>query len=262
MKLLELREFCEEAYKFLRYGNPPIDEQLELWLPEVDHIPSEALPWIMANIKSTKDTLPKNLPRMLKRQWKEYQNAHPEKFTQAEESPDYNCSDCHGGGVLHFKAPDLANKKNPLIYTYVAICNSCAASHKKFGRIQHEGGKTSRKNEAGAWIPDGPYISPMMKLTKQEIIDKGYIFLPADNPYAEKIDEMPKELSYSKLKKYETLIRREHHEDLARQGQELIDEGFTKHEAVKAVNQAIVIRAKQARQSTNPGDIIKELFDI
>jgi hypothetical protein len=174
MKLIEFTDFIEEIYKYYRYKNPPTSDEIAEWLLEVEFIASEALPWIFSNIKSSINTLPRNLPRTLNDQWYRYLDAHPEKFTKAEELPDYNCPECHGGGVLHFRAPDLSNKENTLIYTYVAICNSCRASWKKFGKIQHEG------------IPDGPYIEPMMRFTKQEILDRGYKFLEAENPYAKR----------------------------------------------------------------------------
>lgn len=102
----------------------------------------------------------------------------------------------------------------------------------------------------------------MMKITKQEILDKGWEFLEAENRYGEKLDEIPPELSYIKLKQYQMLIRKTHNEDLARQAEGLIDEGFTKHEALQAVNQAIELRAKAARDADNPGDIIKQIFNI
>jgi hypothetical protein len=259
MKLLEFTDFIKEIYKYYRYKTPPTADEIEDWLLAVDYIPSEALPWILQNLKDTKDNLPRNLPRALNFQWNDYRNEHPEKFTKAEEEANFNCPDCHGGGVLHCKTVDPENK---LKYTYVAICASCSASREKFGSVLREGGKISLKTDSGAFIPSGAYVPPVLSLTKQQIIDKGWEFLQPENTYAKRLDKIPDDLSYAKLKTYQRLIRETHHNDLARQAEGLIGEGFTKHEATRAVDQAVEFRAKQARGSDNPGDIIKEIFDI
>lgn len=259
MKLIEFTDFIKEVYKHFRYKNPPDIDEIEIWLLEVDYIAGEALPWILKNLKATKNNLPRNLPRTLNQQWNLYRDEHPEKFTTAQEVADYNCADCHGNGVLHCKTID---SKTKLKYTYVAICASCSASHKKFGSILHEGGKVCNKNETGSYIPSGEYVPPMLSLTKQEILDKGWEFLEPENPYAKTLEKIPDEFSYSKLKSFQTLIRSTHHENLDRQAEELISEGFTKHEALRAVNHAVEVRAKMARESNNPGSIIKEIFDI
>lgn len=259
MKLIEFTDFIKEIYKYYRYAKPPSEDDIENWLLGVDYIPGEALPWILKNIKATRDNLPRNLPRTLNHQWNLYRDEHPEKFTKAQEVADYDCPDCHGQGVLHCKAID---PKNKLKYIYVAICATCTASYKEFGSVLREGGKVSVKTDSGAYVPSGAYIPPTLSLTKQEILDKGWEFLAPENIYAKILDEIPAEFSYAKLKKYQRLIREAHHGDLARQEKGLIGEGFTKHEAARAVSQAIELRAKTARGSDNPGDIIKELFDI
>ncbi len=190
MKLIEFTDFIKEIYSFFRYKKPPTNDEIEDWLNEVHNIQSEALPWILANIKTKKDTLPRNLPRTLNDQWYEYLNAHPEKFTTAEEYADYDCPDCHGVGILHFKAHDPTNKRR---YIYTAICATCQASNKKFGSILHIGGNVARKTESGAVIQDGPYIPPMMHLTKEQIEFKGYEFLESENKYAKKLETAAKE---------------------------------------------------------------------
>jgi len=186
MKLIEFTDFIKDIYKFYRYKNPPLSEEIETWLLEVDYIPGDALPWILDNLKHTKDSLPRNLPRALDQQWHLYRDANPEKFTRAQEVADYNCPECHGIGVLHFRYTDFKTK---LKYTAIVICASCRSSHKKFGSILHEGGKVCNKNEIGSYIPSGEYVPPMLSLTKQEILDRGWEFLEAENPYAEKVEQ-------------------------------------------------------------------------
>jgi hypothetical protein len=259
MRLIELTDFVKEVYKYFKDQKVPKQDVLELWLKQVESIPAPSLDFIQAYIKKTRNSLPTNFPRVIDDGWKAYQKEYPEKFTLAQEVAGFNCPDCHGGGVLHCKALDLING---LKYTYVAICASCSASRDKFGFVLHEGGKISLKTDSGAFIPSGAYIPPVLSLTKQLIIDKGWEFLEPENQYAKTLDKIPDSSSYTKLKKYQRLIRETHHQDLARQAEGLIGEGFTKHEAVKVVDQAIELRAKEARGSDNPGDIVKKIFDI
>lgn len=184
MKLIEFREFTEGIYKYFRYAKLPTAEEIEAWLPEVEFIPSAALPWITQSLKSGRTNLSRNFPRELKNEWNKYLDAHPEKISKVEENPDYDCPDCHGVGVLHFRAEDLT-KKTEIKYLYAALCASCRASWKKFGKIAHEGGKVSIKSESGAWIPSGTYIAPMSRYTKAQILELGYDFKPAENKYKE-----------------------------------------------------------------------------
>jgi hypothetical protein len=198
VKLIEFTDFLDELYEFFRYKEPPKNEIIQKWLIETEFIASEALPWILADLKATQKTIPRNFTITLRQQWFKYLDAHPDKQAKAEESPDYDCPDCHGVGCLHFSAQDLSGQEDKE-YVYVAICASCRASWSRFGKILHEGGKICRKSDSGAWIPDGAYIPPMMRLTKAELLNRGYEFMEAENKFAKRLEIPDAELTTDEL---------------------------------------------------------------
>lgn len=260
MKLIELEDLVKGIYKYFKDQKVPGTDVLKLWTEQLKAVQKEGIDFILAYIKANKNSLPTNLPRVIDEGWKEYLNSHPEKITTAEEVAGWDCPDCHGGGILHFKK---LNPENKLTYTQIAICGTCSESRKKLGYILHEGGKVCNKSESGAWIPAGEYVPPMAKLTKQEILDKGWEFLEPYNPYAPILEEIPNNLKYSKLLGIKQDIIKTHEKSLTDQARGLVDnDDFTEYEAARAVKQAVVMRVKEARGSDNPGDIIKRLFDI
>jgi len=258
MKLIELESMVKELYKFFKNQKVPEKDVLKLWLDKIDNVPSSAIDWILDHIKTTKSTLPTNLPRLIKDSFQQYIML-PEVTTKAEEFSAYDCPDCHGTGVLHFRA---INPKTKIKYTNVAICNSCRASREKFGKIQHEGGKMARKSESGEWIHDGPYIPAMMKLTKTEISEKGWEFLEPENTFLEPLDKISNKEKYTVLVDARKQIRKLNYNSLLSYAAQLRQEGFTDYEVQKAVDLEVETKARQAQKSSNPGDIVKELLNI
>lgn len=260
MRFIELQDLVKAIYKYFKDQKVPGTDVLELWTEQLKSVQTEGIDFILAYIKDKRNSLPTNLPRIIDEAWMEYLRAHPEKFTSAEEVAGWNCPDCHGGGILHCRFVDSDTKSK---YTYIVICATCSQSRKKLGYLSHEGGKVPHKNEAGNWIFDGPYVPPMLSLTKQEILDKGWEFLESENTYAEILEKIPDNLKYSKLLGIRQDIIDIHGQSLADQAKGLVDnEHFTEHEAARAVKQAVEIRVREARRADNPGDIIKQMFDL
>ena len=260
MRFIELQDLVKAIYKYFKNQKVPDAEVLELWTEQLKSVQTEGVNFILSYIKDNKNALPTNLPRVIDEGWMAYLHAHPEKFTSAEEVAGWDCPDCHGGGVLHCKFMD---PKTKLKCIFIVICATCRQSHKRFGHILHEGGKIPRKNEAGNWIRDGMYVPPTLSLTKQEIIDKGWEFLEPENKYAPVLERIPENLKYAKLLGIKRDIISTHEKSLTDQAKGLVDnENFTEHEAARAVKQAVEIRVREARRADNPGDIIKQMFDI
>lgn len=182
MDLYELKNHLKEVQTYFKQKTAISDDTLKLWHKECGHVPFVALDFIANLAKENLSTLPTNYPRVMKKYWGAYLNAHPEKRIHAKEQAGFDCPDCHGVGVLHFKKVD---SNTGFKYAYVAICASCNASHERLGSLVHEGGKVPHKSESGHWIPDGEYVPPMARMTRQEIINRGYEFMEPENKYAE-----------------------------------------------------------------------------
>jgi hypothetical protein len=186
MNQFEFEQFAKELYDFFRDNKKPELDEIDRWMPDIEQIPGSALAWILTEIKETKNTLPRNLPRLLNDCWKKYLNEHPEIIAKESEIPDYNCPECHGLGFLAVKAYDNKLNRN---YERICACASCGAGSKVFGKVLLEGGKMHDKLDSGAWIPTGNYCPPIAKMTIEQIKAKGWQHIPGPNPY-EKIAEI------------------------------------------------------------------------
>lgn len=64
------------------------------WFEKVRSIPDEALQDIVSKIQDECDSMPRNLPKVMREKWRVWQMEHPEKTAAVEES---GCADCESG---------------------------------------------------------------------------------------------------------------------------------------------------------------------
>jgi hypothetical protein len=64
------------------------------WLEKVRNIPDEALRDIVSKIQDECDSMPRNLPKVMREKWRVWQMEHPEKCVEVKE---LGCPDCEGG---------------------------------------------------------------------------------------------------------------------------------------------------------------------
>jgi hypothetical protein len=176
MERRDLQQAIKETYEYFRYTNIPDDRTIEKWHVKVGFIPAIAVPWIMDQIQNL-DTIPRNVPNLIISLWYSYQRANPAKVAS-----DYEyCSDCFGYGTHMFEKKDF--KYNPPMWVSgVALCSKCENYKKHVGSVFESGGKIVIERKS-----IGPYVPPIPRTTKQELINNGFKYLAQADPRAKKI---------------------------------------------------------------------------
>lgn len=81
----------------------PPRETIELWLQKAERLPSECMPWIVAQITDSSERWPSNLPGAILKLWPQWLHAHPELRSSYSEN---GCTDCDSIGWLHVRDKD------------------------------------------------------------------------------------------------------------------------------------------------------------
>lgn len=152
----------KEIYEFFRYKDAPLESTINNWFYKVEFIPDIAIPWIKEQLEEL-DSIPRNIPKLFKKYWFDYQRTHKDKIVHIKEK----CDDCHGLGYHYFSKLEYIYNP-PMRNTYIARCASCQNWKNVFGRDAIE-------NTRGH-----PDWKPIEAYTKQQIIDNGWKFVPHD----------------------------------------------------------------------------------
>jgi hypothetical protein len=99
----ELQEFVSQVGNFYGYSKIVDMERLNAWYAEVKNLPSEPLPHIMSRIYTEKDTMPRNMPKIIKEYFSEWLASNPEKMFKNRETT--NCEECGGKGFIWCRRP-------------------------------------------------------------------------------------------------------------------------------------------------------------
>ena len=164
-----------KLYDYFRYVKRPTEQQVDIWHGKIEFIPVVALDWIFDELTEA-DSLPRNLPKTFIKMWYLYRKAHPEKYATEFEY----CEECFGHGIHMFEKLESFYDP-PAWVSYVARCSRCNNWKQPFGSLADTGGRYIVDGNAG----DG-YVDPVPRVTKQELIDKGFRYLPLSNPKAPK----------------------------------------------------------------------------
>ena len=171
-----------KLYVYFRFSKLPNDAQIDMWFNDCQFIPLVAVDWIFDQFKQG-DTVPRNLPKEFIKLWYSYRKAHPDKTMSEFE----HCEDCSGHGIHIFqKLEDMYYP--PRWISCVAMCASCNNWKKEFGVVVRYGGKLHIEGK-----PIGGYVPKVPRVTKQEIIDLGFRYMPLSDPKAKRVTgELPK----------------------------------------------------------------------
>ena len=90
-------EFSEAANQIAEYlgASAPSATRIYAWLPKVENIPAEAVPFIVQRITDEAERMPVNLPKSFREQFSEWLRRNPNKV--AKEADQAGCSDCENG---------------------------------------------------------------------------------------------------------------------------------------------------------------------
>jgi len=171
-----------DTYDYFNYSKSPNKNQMALWYEDVRFIPDVAMGFIFKSLKKL-EQLPRNFPKTFIALWYDYRKMNPDKTVT-----DYEyCDDCYGHGVHMLKMPDNMYYP-PKMITYVVRCSRCDNWKSKLGSLAETGGNIGVEGR-----PFGVWINPVPRFTKQEIIDRGWEYLPLSNPKAKRaLGELPK----------------------------------------------------------------------
>ena len=154
-----ITEAIADIYEYFRLKTPPTDGQIDKWFEKTGFIPSTAVPWIVRQITDM-DSIPRNLPREIIRQWYQYLKKNPDKVMIVSD----DCKECFDStGLIHFSKLDK-DYNPPMRMYYVALCQYCENYKTRLSDYSINGGVT----EGGVVIPPTP------KMTKQMVIDNGF----------------------------------------------------------------------------------------
>jgi len=146
-----------EVYQYFRYTTMPDSETIRSWHDKIKFVPIIALPWIIDRIQEM-DSLPRNIPKLIKELWFQYRRENPEKAVQ-------DIQDCGGCGSQGFFLVERLNNMYypPMKTSMMVLCSECGNWRRHFG-------------------------DNMLKLcarrNRQELIDLGFDILETDGTYA------------------------------------------------------------------------------
>ena len=101
------------------------------WIEKIKHIPDECAPYIVAKITDESDAMPRNLPKVFRERFLQWQSENPKKMTQERSG----CQDCEDG-VLFLEREGV---------TATVFCSCHQGSSGKMGRA------SLRDMEARGW---------------------------------------------------------------------------------------------------------------
>jgi len=132
-----LTKIINGLYLYYRFDKSPEPEQIKAMFSQVSFIPDVAGDWISSKIKDDKDNLPRNIGKVFKEYWAEYQHAHPQKTLKPVQT---KCEECHGIGLIWYLF-----QKNDREYESFILCDKCenwklhftSSQNMPFGNLQN-----------------------------------------------------------------------------------------------------------------------------
>lgn len=115
MTRTEFIDFLERVANYFGAKNMIAEMRINLWYDQCHYVPREALSWIEKKIFEQQDSMPRNLPKLVKALWMGWQDAHPEKM--AWETVRCGAPGCENGYIF------VRNQEG---YGFTAYCDQCA----------------------------------------------------------------------------------------------------------------------------------------
>lgn len=130
LTIMEKEDFKLLLSKLFTYFQkvPPKNQAVDLWFSRVNSIPLPAAKWIARQIADRESSAPYNVAKAFLDGWRDYKQAHPHLFVS--ELKQTECGDCHGTGLLFFKA---FNEKLNRDQRVMCKCGSCSNSKRHVG---------------------------------------------------------------------------------------------------------------------------------
>lgn len=160
-------EFSQAANDIATFlGAPaPTATKIFAWMPKVERIPSEALPYIVAKITDEVDAMPRNLPKVFKEKFRAWQMENPGKVAVIEQQ---GCRDCESG-VLFLERTDERGD----VHTGCIFCQCYQGSAGYLGRstlayMERQGWRSTKAKTIGPGCGNKADIAAQLSRARQD----------------------------------------------------------------------------------------------
>ena len=155
-------EFSEAASHIAEFlgASAPTATKLMAWMPKVEHIPAEAIWFIIEKITDEADRMPSNLPKAFREKFRAWQMEHPEKTAHVVEQ---GCADCESG-VLHLERDGV---------TAAIFCQCYSGKAGYVGRttlayMQRQGWRSTKADKLGPDYVDKSALRAQMAQARRD----------------------------------------------------------------------------------------------
>ena len=136
----ELTQASNQIAEFL--GSPaPTATKIFAWMPKVERIPSEAIPYIVEKITDELDRMPPNLPKVFREKFRMWQAENPEKNAQIVQK---GCPDCEMG-ILFLER----DKQTAAIFCQCYDGDTGAVGRTSLGWMERNGWRSTKADKLG-----------------------------------------------------------------------------------------------------------------
>ncbi len=115
MTQIEFVDFLERVAAYFGARTLMSEQRIALFYDQARHVPREALDWIERRLYEQQDSMPRNLPKVVKALWLQWQDTHPERMVS--EHIECDAPGCEGGYIF------VRHREG---WTAVAYCDRCA----------------------------------------------------------------------------------------------------------------------------------------
>lgn len=152
MNDVDFSQAANDIAEFLG-ASAPSASRIFAWLPKVQFIPAEALPYIVEKITDEVDRMPVNLPKAFREKFRAWQMENPDKVAKVIER---GCADCEAG-ILHLER----NGQTASIFCQCYSGNPGYVGRSSLARMIEQGWKGTKAAKMG------PGFVPKAELRRQ-----------------------------------------------------------------------------------------------
>lgn len=155
----EMTNAANQIAEFL--GSPaPNATKIFAWMPKVERIPSEAIPYIVEKITDEADRMPANLPKAFREKFRLWQLENPEKTAQIVQN---GCPDCESG-VLFLEMEG----KTACIFCQCYDGDTGAVGRSTLAYMERQGWRSTKAKTIGPGCANKADIAAQLSQARQD----------------------------------------------------------------------------------------------
>jgi len=155
----ELTQASNQIAEFL--GSPaPTATKIFAWMPKVERIPGEAIPYIVEKITDELDRMPPNLPKVFREKFRMWQAENPKKNAQIVQK---GCPDCESG-VLFLEREG----KTACIFCQCYDGDTGAVGRSTLAYMERQGWRSTKAKTIGPGCANKADIAAQLSQARQD----------------------------------------------------------------------------------------------